>query len=100
VKSLSLCSVPYIDILIRFRWVVCQFHFLRKCLKERLIQQALTTLHEGLDETYKRICLSIPSKYCDEIKSMMNFLALSTRPMTIHEVAEATATRVHDGVFA
>jgi ankyrin repeat protein len=84
----------------RFRWVVCQLNVLRKCLKERLIKQALATLPAGLDETYLRIFQHMPEEYRQEIKTIMAVLAFSSRPMTIQEVAEATAIKVDEGGFA
>ncbi|KAH7420282.1 ankyrin repeat-containing domain protein [Cadophora sp. MPI-SDFR-AT-0126] len=74
-----------------FRWVACQLSELRKCLKLPNIRKELNNLPKTLDATYARILNNVSSLYERELKTVLMLLAFSARPMTIQEVAEATA---------
>jgi hypothetical protein len=55
---------------------------------------ALRQLHNlprTLEDTYTRILQKVPSDNEREFRSILMLLAFSVRPMTIQEVAEATA---------
>ncbi|KAI9786673.1 MAG: hypothetical protein M1839_006224 [Geoglossum umbratile] len=77
-----------------FRWAVCQLVALRKCFKVTKVKEALNSLPETLDETYERIFRDVPPGYEREIRAILMLLAFSMRPMSIEEVAEATAVNL------
>lgn len=83
-----------------FRWAACQLAELRKCLKPARIRAELENLPKTLDETYARILDSVPEMYHAELRTALIYLAFSIRPLTIQEVAEATAINVHDQSFS
>jgi len=55
------------------------------------LQEALSSLPEGLDKTYKRILLNIHPRYLPLTAKALQWLAVSRRPLSITEVAEATS---------
>jgi hypothetical protein len=76
-----------------FRWVKCQLDTLRK-LRERTteedIDKALRELPKDLDETYSRMLLEIDnSRFADEARAVLKWLAISKRPLKLGEAAEA-----------
>ncbi|KAG8753175.1 hypothetical protein FRC14_006356 [Serendipita sp. 396] len=83
-----------------FRWAVCQLDSLKRCLKPANAIRELETLPKTLDDTYARILKRISSVYEREMKAVLILLAFSNRPMTIQEVAEATAVNVEDRLFS
>ncbi|KAG8823600.1 hypothetical protein FRC19_003481 [Serendipita sp. 401] len=83
-----------------FRWAVCQLDSLKRCLKPANALRELETLPKTLEETYSRILKRVPSVYEREMKSILLLLAFSTRPMTIQEVAEATAVNLENRSFS
>jgi ankyrin repeat protein len=56
-------------------------------------------LPKTLDATYARILNNVSSLHERELKTVLMLLAFSARPMTIQEVAEATAVNVETKVF-
>ncbi|KAI9762711.1 MAG: hypothetical protein M1840_001178 [Geoglossum simile] len=74
-----------------FRWAICQLVALRKCFKVAKIREALNSLPETLGETYERIFRDVPSGYEREVRTILMLLTFSMRPMSVGEVAEATA---------
>ncbi|KAG8752573.1 hypothetical protein FRC14_006936 [Serendipita sp. 396] len=83
-----------------FRWAVCQLDSLKRCLKPANALRELEALPKTLDETYTRILKRIPSAYEREMRAILILLAFSNRPMTIQEVAEATAVNVENRSFS
>ncbi|KAG8782204.1 hypothetical protein FRC15_007339 [Serendipita sp. 397] len=83
-----------------FRWAVCQLDSLKRCLKPANALRELETLPKTLEETYSRILKRVPSVYEREMKSILLLLAFSARPMTIQEVAEATAVNLENRSFS
>ncbi|KAF2793619.1 ankyrin, partial [Melanomma pulvis-pyrius CBS 109.77] len=69
---------------------------LRTCLKPKLgtIKQKLSDLPRTLDSTYERIFQQMNPEYEREMRTILMLLACSVRPMTIQEVAEATAVDI------
>ncbi|PVH70406.1 hypothetical protein DL98DRAFT_597846 [Cadophora sp. DSE1049] len=65
-----------------------------KCLKLPNIRKELNNLPKTLDATYARILNNVSSLYEREPKTVLMLLAFSARPMTIQEVAEATAVNL------
>lgn len=79
-----------------FRWVVCQFDALKDCRKVNAIKKALTELPKDLDETYSRILANIPEDHIEDARSILKWLAVSERPLSLQEVAEAAVLRPGD----
>jgi ankyrin repeat protein len=81
---------------------VCQLEALRSCLKPKMatIKQKLDDLPRTLDGTYERIFKEMSPDYEREMRTILMLLAFSTRPMTIQEVAEATAVNLEDQAFS
>jgi hypothetical protein len=78
--------------LFRFRWVECQLNTLRECPPTLIeIRRTLAELPETLDDTYARILEKIPKRCRNIAHCTLQLLAVSHRPLTVEEVAEATA---------
>ena len=73
----------------RFRWAVCQLDVLKNCHHPKAIQETLNSLPNTLDGTYTRILRNIPEKQRPYTTRILQFLAYSTRPLTISELADA-----------
>lgn len=69
----------------------CQLSALKECINLFEIRRALAELPETLDDTYARILKRIPEKYHKIAHCALQLLAVSIRPLTVEEVAEATA---------
>ena len=80
----------------RFRWAVCQLDTLRACKKVSAVRKAFAQLPKTLDETYARILRDIPESDRDEALSLFRWIALSNRPLTLQELAEAAVVRPED----
>jgi ankyrin repeat protein len=78
---------------------VCQLAELRKCFKLPNIRKKLNNLPKTLDATYERILKNIPDLYQRETKTILTLLSFSARPMSIQEVAEATAVSLETQCF-
>lgn len=53
------------------------------------IEKALQTLPKGLDEIYERILLSINPEITTIVATMLQWISLAIRPLTVPELAEA-----------
>jgi ankyrin repeat protein len=73
-----------------FRWVFCQFDFLRHCLPAR-IRRALGELPESLDGTYERILQDINRANWESARRLFQCVAVASRPLLIEELAEFLA---------
>jgi hypothetical protein len=62
---------------------------LRKCRRPKDVEKSLKELPRTLDETYDRILRSIPSQDQKDVHSIIQMLAISYRPLTLDQVAEA-----------
>jgi ankyrin repeat protein len=71
----------------RFKWVSCQFDFLRRCPPER-IQRALEELPETLDGTYERTLQDIDEAIWDYAHRLFQCIAVASRPFRVEELAE------------
>ncbi|KAL8788065.1 MAG: hypothetical protein Q9195_007479 [Heterodermia aff. obscurata] len=76
---------------VRFRWVVCQFDVLVKCVKLPQLQATLRSLPRTLEDTYSRILLGIDQEYVRDAISVLRWLAFSARPLQLEEVVEVLA---------
>ena len=74
----------------RFRWAQCQLDVLSKLRDRRSVnvEKALERLPTDLHVTYQRLLAAIPDDERALVLRMLNFIALSARPVTLDEVAE------------
>ena len=72
----------------RFRWVILQLSELRKCSSLAVLEKQLKELPQGLDETYRRILLRMDERYHNDAERFLQWLAFSTRPLKVAEIAE------------
>jgi ankyrin repeat protein len=84
----------------RFRWAACQLEELRRCLKPSNALKQLQNLPKTLEATYERILKRVPEEYEREMQTILTCLAFAVRPMTIQEVAEATAVDLEKQSFS
>lgn len=77
----------------------CQLETLRKSLSVRAIRTALNELPSTLDDTYNQILNNIPKEYFKDAHRVLQLLAVSYRPLTIQEVAEAVAVDCENEIF-
>src|SRR5437773_699433 len=80
--------------IIRFRWVVCQLDALGDCFSLCELREALESLPITLDDTYARILCKIQEKHSRHALKILQWLAYSTRPLQIEEVAEVIAVDI------
>jgi len=64
---------------------------LGNCLNRSLLRKALKTLPSTLDKTYERILNNINNEYSEYAIRILQWLAFSERPLSIHEIAEVVA---------
>ena len=74
----------------------CQLEWLRDCFPPD-IRRALSELPMSLDETYKRILLSIGSAKREYAHRLLQCLVVSIRPLRAEELAEVLAVRPDNG---
>jgi hypothetical protein len=81
--------------MIRFRWAVCQLDILGDCCNRLMLRKSLATLPPTLppklDETYDRILCTINKNVCEYAVRILQWLAFSTRPLRVEEIAEVVA---------
>jgi hypothetical protein len=63
------------------------------------VENSLKELPKTLDETYDRILRSIPIEDRKDVHSVLQILAVSYRPLSIDEVAEALSIDCESGTF-
>ncbi|KIJ94633.1 hypothetical protein K443DRAFT_641295, partial [Laccaria amethystina LaAM-08-1] len=71
-----------------FIWVASQVGELVKCSSEYEINKRLGGVPEGLDEIYNRILTKIDKNHLADVRTFLQWLAFSKRPMRIVEIAE------------
>lgn len=74
----------------RFRWVYCQFDFLRGCLPAR-IRRAISELPETLDATYERTLRDMKKANWEFAHRLLQCVAVASRPLRVEELAEFLA---------
>ncbi|OBT50693.1 hypothetical protein VE04_09070 [Pseudogymnoascus sp. 24MN13] len=77
-----------------FRWAVCQMDTLGKCRTRLALQKALKALPITLDETYERILRTISDEDSKYAIPILQWLAFSSRPLSVEELAEVVAINV------
>ena len=75
----------------RFRWVTCQLDVLAECSNLSGLRKALHSLPTTLEETYDRILRCIRRESRSDVVRLLQWLALSARPLTLLEMAEVFA---------
>jgi hypothetical protein len=83
----------------RFRWVECQLDTLKDCINLADIRQELKQLPRSLDETYGRILNKIPEKHHQMAHCILQILAVSCRPLTLEELADASVVDYENEKF-
>ena len=79
-----------IKLVVRFQWVKCQLDALGRCLNLSSLRKALRSLPKDLDDTYARILQSIEDdEHSKLVATIVQWLAYSTRPMSLVEISEA-----------
>ncbi|KAI9772775.1 MAG: hypothetical protein M1839_002320 [Geoglossum umbratile] len=82
-----------------FRWAVCQLETMKKCLTPAMIRAELKRMPETLDQTYDRILQNVPGLHQRFVQSALHWLAFSTRPLLLKELAEAAVIDPDTGKF-
>ncbi|PMD50026.1 uncharacterized protein K444DRAFT_548080, partial [Hyaloscypha bicolor E] len=72
-----------------FRWVVCQFHSLSKCLSQKDVRNALSSLPRTLDETYERILVNIPIDYQSKALTALRWIIYAVKELSLVQVSDA-----------
>ncbi|KAH8798596.1 ankyrin repeat protein [Xylogone sp. PMI_703] len=73
----------------RFRWVDLQIRRLNNCNSEDQINDALKTIPESLEATYKETLDNIPAKDKGFTREILMWLCFSFQPVTLREIAAA-----------
>ena len=77
----------------------CQLNVLKGCINLLEIRRALASLPKTLDDTYARILQMIPENHRKVAHAVLQLLAVSFRPLTVEEVAEAIAVDYENEKF-
>ncbi|RAH65500.1 uncharacterized protein BO66DRAFT_431989 [Aspergillus aculeatinus CBS 121060] len=84
----------------RFRWVDLQLKRLERCHIPQDIDEALTTIPDSLEATYKGILeQEILPRYHDAVRSIFNWLTFSMKPLSREAVAEVAGFPSPDSVI-
>ncbi|THZ15300.1 hypothetical protein D6C90_10104 [Aureobasidium pullulans] len=75
-----------------FQWVYCQLEELSGCLDKAAVRLMLQTLPLDLNHTYDRILDNIPRSRVPNAIKLLQFLALSNRPLSLRELVDVVAT--------
>src|SRR6266571_6644813 len=86
----SRSTIKLLDVLSRFRWVVCQLETLRRSV-QRNVRGILEKLPRTLDETYERVLKEINEHNREHARRLLHCLAVAVRPLRVEELAETLA---------
>ena len=75
----------------RFRWAVCQLDALSSCITRSMLRKSLSKLPATLYGTYERILGAISDEYSSLVLRILRWLAFSSRPLLLEEIAEVIA---------
>ena len=75
----------------RFRWVALQLNELKECRTKTDLKKQLADLPQGLDKTYDRILTGIKENDHSYVKTFLQWLSFSVRPLTLEELATTAA---------
>lgn len=78
---------------ISFLWIKAQLDELQNHTTPAAVEQALSTfsLPQHLVEVYQQSLAKIPKENLNRVSSILRIIAAALRPLTLDEVAEATA---------
>lgn len=79
-----------------FLWAVCQLNQLSQHHAEWKVLEALPAMPTALEDTYKEQLMNIKPADAALAISMFKWLAFSTRPLSIQELADAVAIDAKD----
>ena len=68
---------------------MCQFHSLSKCLSQKDVRNALSSLPRTLDETYERILVNIPIDYQSKALAALQWIIYSVDKLTLNQISDA-----------
>ncbi|KAK1536059.1 hypothetical protein CPAR01_09601 [Colletotrichum paranaense] len=71
-----------------FQYLVSQFEVLQKLNSREKIRSELRNLPSGLDATYNRLLLDLDPDFQPQILDSLKWLAFSSRPLSLAELAE------------
>ena len=74
----------------RFRWVFCQYDFLRRCIPA-FIRRAMDELPDTLDGTYDRTLEDIDDRNWEFALRLFQCIVVASRPLKAEELAEFLA---------
>ncbi|KAJ4296903.1 hypothetical protein N0V90_006951 [Kalmusia sp. IMI 367209] len=79
-----------------FRWAALQLQELRnlRIRKAQYISNKLNDMPRTLDETYNRISCAIDESYSDEVRTALEWIAFSQRPLSVAELAAACSIQI------
>ena len=83
----------------RFRWSICQLEAMKECLTPKMVRDTLKSMPKDLEQTYSRILRTIPPTHRSFVRSALHWLAFSSRPLLLEELAEAVAIDPDLGYF-
>ena len=86
-------TLTYVD---RFRWVSCQYDFLRRCIPAR-IRRAMDELPATLDGTYDRTLEDIDDRNWEFALRLFQCIVVASRPLKAEELAEFLAFDFKEG---
>ena len=78
----------------RFRWAVCQLDTIGKCRNRLKLRESLACLPPTLDQTYDQILCTINREDSEYAIRILRWLAFSSRPLLVEEIAEVVAIDV------
>ncbi|KAK8130587.1 hypothetical protein PG999_002967 [Apiospora kogelbergensis] len=76
-----------------FRWAICQIDSMKDCKDATAVRDRLKTMPASLDEMYDRILDAVPARRQPVLKSALQWLAFSNRPLLLEELATAVAVQ-------
>jgi ankyrin repeat protein len=82
------CDIFTDDYSPRFLWVQCQLDSLRRCKTPNQVASALRSLPKDIHSTYDRILCAIPDDEFDMAHTILQWLIMGRRPLSVIELAE------------
>ncbi|KAL2833717.1 hypothetical protein BDW59DRAFT_179437 [Aspergillus cavernicola] len=80
----------------RFRWADLQIKRLAECLTDEQIEEALHTIPESLEETYRQVLDRVHEKQHDIVRSILILMCFSAVPLDTKTVAATASLRAPD----
>ena len=83
----------------RFHWVACQMEELRPCRNEKMLVATLKSLPKDLETSYDRILDRVKSEDVPDVKTLLLWLVLGMRPLSLEELATVVTFDPSSGRF-